>query len=205
LGGDERIPLNRGGDRGDAAHVGAQGRPNVLADHSLRGRHDLAHRFGLGPFEPGDDQRRGQTRPQAALRPARVPRRHHLHPALAGRREPSGDPGAEEPQHPHRHRPCAQHEPGTPVAACLEAWAQMPRSEDLRAEMAASYDDFHRVIAATTRDAFAEIGSANVDADALAALIIAVFDGLLVQWQLDPKRAPSAERLTSAAQGAWRR
>jgi hypothetical protein len=68
--------------------------------------------------------------------------------------------------------------------------------------MAASYDDFHRVIAATTREAFAEIGSANVDADALAALIIALFDGLLVQWQLDPERAPSAERLTSAAQGA---
>ena len=88
------------------------------------------------------------------------------------------------------------------VAACLEAWAQMPRSEDLRAEMAASYDDFHRVIAATTRDAFAEIGSADVDADALAALIIALFDGLLVQWQLDPERAPSAERLTNAAQGA---
>jgi AcrR family transcriptional regulator len=88
------------------------------------------------------------------------------------------------------------------VAACLEAWAQMPRSEDLRAELAASYDDFHRAIAATTRDAFAEIGSANVDADALAALIIALFDGLLVQWQLDPERAPSAERLTSAAQGA---
>ncbi len=88
------------------------------------------------------------------------------------------------------------------VAACLEAWAQMSRSEDLRAEMAASYDDFHRVIAATTLDAFAEIGSANVDADALAALIIALFDGLLVQWQLDPERAPSAERLTSAAQGA---
>ena len=58
--------------------------------------------------------------------------------------------------------------------------------------MAASYDDFHRVIAATTREAFAEIGSANVDADALAALIIALFDGLLVQWQLDPER--SAER-----------
>lgn len=88
------------------------------------------------------------------------------------------------------------------VAACLEAWAQLSRSEDLRAEMAASYDDFHQVIAATTRDAFAEIGAPDIDADALAALIIALFDGLLVQWQLDPERAPSAERLTSAAQGA---
>jgi AcrR family transcriptional regulator len=88
------------------------------------------------------------------------------------------------------------------VAASLEAWAQMSRSEDLRAEMQASYDDFHRVIASTTREAFAEIGSTDVDADALASLIIALFDGLLVQWQLDPERAPSAERLTSAAEGA---
>jgi AcrR family transcriptional regulator len=88
------------------------------------------------------------------------------------------------------------------VAACLEAWAQMSRSKDLRTEMMASYDDFHRVIAATTRDAFAEVGEANVDVDALASLIIALFDGLLVQCQLDPDRTLSAERLTSAAQGA---
>jgi AcrR family transcriptional regulator len=88
------------------------------------------------------------------------------------------------------------------VAACLEAWAQMSRSEDLRAEMAATYDDFHRAIAMTTHEAFEEVGAHGVDADALAALIIALFDGLLVQWQLDPERTPSAERLTSAAQGA---
>jgi AcrR family transcriptional regulator len=88
------------------------------------------------------------------------------------------------------------------VAACIEAWAQMSRSEDLRAEMAATYDDFHRVIAMTTHEAFEEVGAHDVDADALAALIIALFDGLLVQWQLDPERTPSAERLTGAAQGA---
>lgn len=88
------------------------------------------------------------------------------------------------------------------VAACLEAWAQMSRSDDLRAEMMATYDDFHQVIAATTRDAFAEIGATDVDADTLAALIIALFDGLLVQWQLDPERTPSPEGITEAAQGA---
>jgi len=88
------------------------------------------------------------------------------------------------------------------VAACLEAWAQMPRSEDLRAEMAASYEDFHSTIAATTRKAFAEVGAMEIDADALAVLIVALFDGLLVQWQLDPERVPGTERLTAAAQGA---
>jgi AcrR family transcriptional regulator len=88
------------------------------------------------------------------------------------------------------------------ITACLEAWAQLARSEGLRAEMTASYEDFRMVIARTTRDAFAEIGSAEVDADALAVLIIALFDGLLVQWQLDPSGSPSASRLIDAAQSA---
>lgn len=88
------------------------------------------------------------------------------------------------------------------ITACLEAWAQLPRSDDLRAEMTASYEDFHRVIARTAEDAFAEIGSPRLDTDAVAVLIIALFDGLLVQWQLDPGRTPSASRLIAAAQGA---
>lgn len=88
------------------------------------------------------------------------------------------------------------------VAAALEAWAQMSRSEELHAEMVVTYDDFHRVIAVTTSEAFAQVGAPDVDADALATLIIAIFDGLLVQWQLDPGRTPSAERMTNAAQGA---
>jgi len=88
------------------------------------------------------------------------------------------------------------------VAAALEAWAQLPRSEDLRATMKSGYDDFHRAITATVRDAFAEVGVGEVDAEALATLIIALFDGLLVRWQLEPDDPPSAERLTAAAQGA---
>ncbi len=88
------------------------------------------------------------------------------------------------------------------VAAALEAWAQLPRSEDLRATMKAGYEDFHRAITATVRDAFAEVGVGEVDAEALATLIIALFDGLLVRWQLEPDDPPSAERLAAAAQGA---
>jgi AcrR family transcriptional regulator len=89
------------------------------------------------------------------------------------------------------------------VAAALEAWAQLPRSADLRAAMKVGYDDFHRAIAATVRDAFADAGAlAEVDAEALATLIIALFDGLLVRWQLDPEDPPSAARLTEAAERA---
>lgn len=89
------------------------------------------------------------------------------------------------------------------VAAALEAWAQLPHSADLRAAMKADYDDFHRAIAATVRDAFAEAGAVGeVDAEALATLIIALFDGLLVRWQLDPEAPPSAARLIEAAESA---
>jgi AcrR family transcriptional regulator len=94
------------------------------------------------------------------------------------------------------------HENRQLVAAALEAWAQLPRSEDLRATMKAGYDDFHRAIAGTVRDAFAEAGAGEVDAEGLATLIIALFDGLLVRWQLEPDDPPSAERLTAAAQDA---
>lgn len=89
------------------------------------------------------------------------------------------------------------------VAAAVEAWAQLPRSADLRIAMKASYDDFHGAIAATVRDAFAEAGAAaEIDADALATLIIALFDGLLIRWQLDPEAPPSAARLIEAAEEA---
>lgn len=89
------------------------------------------------------------------------------------------------------------------VAACLEAWAQLDHSEDLRVEMAATYGEFRAVIADTTREAFAEVGvDDGIDADALAALIIALFDGLLVRWQLDPEQVPDADRLIAAATAA---
>jgi len=88
------------------------------------------------------------------------------------------------------------------ITACLEAWAQLARSDNLRAQMLTTYEDFRTVIARTTRDAFAEIGSTGIDADALAMLIIALFDGLLVRWQLDPSGSPSASRLIEAAESA---
>lgn len=88
------------------------------------------------------------------------------------------------------------------INACLEAWAQLARSEDLRAEMVAGYEGFRAAVAATTRDAFAAIGAPQVDADALAVLIIALFDGLLVRWQLNPDDVLDPARLIEAAQGA---
>jgi AcrR family transcriptional regulator len=92
------------------------------------------------------------------------------------------------------------------VSACLEAWAQARRSEDLRHELNATYADFRAVIAGVTRDAFAQTGvtgvTERVDAEAIAVLLIAIFDGLLVRAQLDPEHLPSSARLLGAAAGA---
>jgi AcrR family transcriptional regulator len=86
------------------------------------------------------------------------------------------------------------------VAACLEAWAQAPRSEDLRAELNATYEQFRRVIADVTREAFAAAGVPDgIDAEALAVLVIALFDGLLVRAQIDPEHVPSGHELIAAA------
>jgi AcrR family transcriptional regulator len=88
------------------------------------------------------------------------------------------------------------------LAACLEAWAQIPRSADVRADLRRNYEDFRSVIAQMTRDAFAEVGAPDVDADTLAMVLIALFDGLIVHWQLDAEGTPSPERLLAAAEGA---
>lgn len=88
------------------------------------------------------------------------------------------------------------------INACLEGWAQLARSEDLRTEMVAGYEGFRDVVADTTREAFAAIGAPEVDAGALAVLIIALFDGLLVHWQLGSGDNADPARLVEAAQGA---
>jgi len=41
-----------------------------------------------------------------------------------------------------------------------------------------------------------------IDTDALAILIIATFDGLLIRWQLDPDAMQDASRLISALDAA---
>jgi len=91
------------------------------------------------------------------------------------------------------------------VAGCLEAWAQLPRSEDLRREMSDLYEDFRLAISQITRRAFAAgtpDGGSQVDSDALATLVIAAFDGLLIRWQLDPESMKDASRLVAALDGA---
>lgn len=72
------------------------------------------------------------------------------------------------------------------LVAFVEALAQAERSDDLRRQLADGYEDLR----ATT-----------ADDRALASLLIAVADGLMIQHLLDPDRTPSTEAVLDAVGG----
>ena len=82
------------------------------------------------------------------------------------------------------------------VVAALEAFAQAERSEDLRERMAAAYRDFREIVARSVeRDAAASEAVPTPAALGLASVLIALFDGLAIQWLLDPEQSLGAEQL----------
>jgi AcrR family transcriptional regulator len=81
----------------------------------------------------------------------------------------------------------------------MEAVAQSAWSEELRTEMAAHY--------AKVREAVADMVSASLGASAaevgadpkvVASFLIAVCDGLVLQWLLDPSETPDGEKLVAS-------
>jgi AcrR family transcriptional regulator len=79
------------------------------------------------------------------------------------------------------------------VVAAVEAFAQASRSEELRQRLADAYGELREFIARTAvdrgPDEDPEHGARTLD---LASVLMALFDGLAIQWLLDPERAPSA-------------
>ncbi|MCC3772526.1 TetR/AcrR family transcriptional regulator [Streptomyces sp. UNOC14_S4] len=73
-------------------------------------------------------------------------------------------------------------------AANIEALAQALHSPEVRAPMA---DGQHRA-----RGKLADLLGPDSDADA-GAVIVTLLNGLLVQWMIDPERAPTGAQLTA--------
>ncbi|ORW01091.1 TetR/AcrR family transcriptional regulator [Mycobacterium kyorinense] len=76
------------------------------------------------------------------------------------------------------------------LAGFVEAFAHAQRSPAARRELAGYYEEFRRDIAAA-------LGGGS-DAESLASILLALVDGLMVQWMLDPSRRPDNDVLRRA-------
>lgn len=89
--------------------------------------------------------------------------------------------------------------------AFVEALAQAERSPELREQMAAGYELYRQAVAAHLQTALGVSGDPDEDAIALATVIIAQLDGLLIQWLIDPQRLPTTAQLVASLQAAMTR
>jgi len=81
----------------------------------------------------------------------------------------------------------------------VEAIAQAGRSEELREPLAAHYREARRGIADSIRDMFGPAAEhLQEDPEVMATLLMALFDGLVLQWLLEPDAVPSYDRLIAA-------
>lgn len=83
--------------------------------------------------------------------------------------------------------------PRSLFVAFVEAIAQAERSDELREQMAAHYRD--------ARSGITEALGTNLggrDPDVMASLLLAIFDGLLLQRLLEPGSTPSGDQLLAA-------
>jgi AcrR family transcriptional regulator len=79
------------------------------------------------------------------------------------------------------------------VTANLEALAQVVRSPELQHKMAESYDRVRRTIAETVLESIP--AGLEHHAPTLASFMMAVVDGIAIQWMTDPEHAPTGEQL----------
>src|SRR6185503_316924 len=85
------------------------------------------------------------------------------------------------------------------IIACVEAIAPAIRSETLRTKLAESYAEARAAGTEMVARACAELGIAPPEgADTVASLIMAIADGLMIQWLVDPERAPDARQAMQA-------
>lgn len=83
------------------------------------------------------------------------------------------------------------------VSAFVEALAPAARSPDLREQLAAQYQEGREAIARMVSVSLGEAG-AGVDAAVIASFLMAVCDGLMIQFLLDPENTPSGPELVDA-------
>lgn len=83
------------------------------------------------------------------------------------------------------------------LVAFIEAMAQAERSPQLRSQLAEGYERLRATIATTITAMFADLPEDH--ARTAASFMILVADGLMMQWLLDPRRAPTGADAFDAA------
>ncbi|HVC07017.1 MAG TPA: TetR/AcrR family transcriptional regulator [Solirubrobacterales bacterium] len=89
------------------------------------------------------------------------------------------------------------------VVAYFEALSRAEHAADLRSAMAADFDLLRAALTTGIEQLQAEQPkSRRLDPEVSANLVMAVFDGLIVQWLLDPSRLPTGEAIAETFQRA---
>ncbi len=81
------------------------------------------------------------------------------------------------------------------AVAFIEALAQAERSPEVKQGLAESYRQNRAALAAFIEEG---VKPSSLDDMAVASAIIAAFDGLLIQWLLDPGETPTGTRVLAA-------
>jgi AcrR family transcriptional regulator len=89
------------------------------------------------------------------------------------------------------------------VLSYFEALLRAEHAGGLRSAMAADFDALHVAIrAGIERLQAGQPRSRRVDPDVAATMVMAVFDGLIVQWLVDPNRLPTGEEIAQTLRRA---
>ena len=90
------------------------------------------------------------------------------------------------------------------LLAFLDALALAAHDAELRSQLAGHYAEGRQAMAGLIAASAAGTSvSDEPTATVLASLLIAIYDGLLVQWVLDPKSTPSADELADLVEGLF--
>ncbi len=89
------------------------------------------------------------------------------------------------------------------VIAYFEALLRAERSPPLRTALAADLQAFRSALSSGIERLLAkDSGLTSPDPQVAASLVMATFDGLVIQWLLDPERLPSGQEIAEALQRA---
>ena len=83
------------------------------------------------------------------------------------------------------------------MIAFIEAIAQAEHSSELRRQLADLFEETRATVARMLRASVGDAGLTEEQVRGFASFLIAAADGLLLQWIVDPQRAPSSEDVIS--------